>query len=466
MGNGNEKKWTVLVYLAGDNNLDSASLTDLDEMKTVGSTKAVDIVAQVDRWGGGHATHRYHLKKGGDLAEDSMQDLGETNMGDPAVLEDFLRWGMKEYPAERYLVVLWNHGSGWDDEDIYRTVRRIGLAIRRRSHLVEPPSAGDRKTVSVRRVRTVGTKPLRRALFSSTIAAAVRPGVRPRAIAFDDTSKDFLDNVETKKVLASVTKALGRKIDILGMDACLMSMAEVVYQVRDSVLVSVGSEEVEPSDGWPYDTILKALVAKPEMTAQQLAALIVEKYIASYGPDSNVTQAACELSKCGELAKAIDRLAKALISELSDAKVRGAIFETRDQVQDYDVADYVDLYNFCDLLAGKISKGPLATACQGVMDAVREPGFVIASAYKGTGVQHSYGVAVYFPRKDISPLYATLDLTEDVGWGRFLERFSGAQRQPDRARARAPKAKPPRRTREPEPPSRAHGRTRTSHRRA
>ena len=75
-----------------------------------------------------------------------------------------------------------------------------------------------------------------------------------------------------------------------------------------------------------------------------------------------------------------------------------AILETRDQVQDYDVADYVDLYNFCDLLAGTISKGPLATACQGVMDAIREPGFVIASGYKGTGVQHSYGLAVYFPR--------------------------------------------------------------------
>ena len=93
----------------------------------------------------------------------------------------------------------------------------------------------------MRRVRTVADKPLRRALFKTTIATAIRAGSQQRAIAFDDTSKDFLDNIETKKVLAAVTKDLGRPIDILGMDACLMSMAEVAYQIRDSVLVTVFS---------------------------------------------------------------------------------------------------------------------------------------------------------------------------------------------------------------------------------
>jgi Clostripain family len=424
-----------MVYLAGDNNLDAAALADLDEMKKVGSTEELDLVAQVDRWGGGHVTKRYHLRKGSALDDDSVQDLGETNMGDPGVLEDFLRWGMKSYPAEKNLVILWNHGSGWDDADIYRTARReMGVSISRRGHVVAPGSNGGDKAISVRRVRTVGSKPFRRALFRSTITSAIGPGARPRAIAFDDTSKDFLDNIETKKVLSAVTKDLGRKIDILGMDACLMSMAEVLYQIRDSVLVTVGSEEVEPSDGWPYDVILKALAAKPEMTPQQLAVLIVEKYLLSYAADSNVTQAACDLTKCGELADVLDRLAKALIPAFSVPKSRGAIFESRDQVQEYEVKEYVDLYNFCDLLAAKVPGSPLAKACQGVMETVREPGFVLGSGYKGTAMQHSYGVAVYFPRKVISPLYATLDFTGDIGWGQFLKKYSGEQRQPDRAR--------------------------------
>jgi Clostripain family len=444
MNQSTEKQWTFMVYLAGDNNLDGAAVTDLEEMKKVGSTPEVDVVAQVDRSGGGHATNRYHLKKGGTLHADAVEGLGETNTGDPDVLESFIRWAMKNYPAKRYLLTLWNHGSGWDDEDIYRAARRdMGLGIRRRDQILAPSSNGPERTVSVRRVRTVGTKPLRRALFSTTIAAAIAPGAHPRAIAFDDTSKDFLDNIEMKKVLQVITKDLGRKIDILGMDACLMSMAEVGYQIRDSVDVTVGSEEVEPGDGWPYDMILKELTARPEMTPKELASLIVEKYLASYGADSDVTQSACDLSKCDELAGAMDRLAKALIPGFSNANVRGAIFESRDQVQNYDVEDYVDLYNFCDLLAGKVSDPAVQAACQGVLDAIRKPGFVLDSGYNGAKMQHSYGVSVYFPRKEISTLYATLDLTKDIAWERFLKKYSDTKRQPDRAATTRRAAPPP-----------------------
>ena len=55
------------------------------------------------------------------------------------------------------------------------------------------------------------------------------------AILLDDNAKDFLDNQEMKQVLANTAKLLGRKLDILGMDVCLMSMAEVGYQILNSV---------------------------------------------------------------------------------------------------------------------------------------------------------------------------------------------------------------------------------------
>jgi Clostripain family len=439
-----DKQWTVMVYLAGDNSLDAASLEDLKEMKKVGSTPEVDVVVELDRLGHGYGTKRYHLRKGTTLAEDAVEDLGETNTGDPAILESFLRWGMKKYPAEKNLVVLWNHGAGWSDEDIYRTARsQMGLGIRRRGEVVAPGANGG--DISVRRVRMVAGKPLRRALFSTTIATAISPGARPRAIAFDDTSKDFLDNIETKNVLSAVTKELGRPIDILGMDACLMSMAEVAYQVRDSVLVTVGSEEVEPGDGWPYDRILRELAARPGMTPQELGVVIVKKYLASYDADANVTQAACDLSKCGRLASSMDRLAKALLPGFSDPVIRAAIFEARDQVQSYDVEDYIDLYNFCDLLQHKVSEGAARTAARGVMETVSEHGFVLDSGYKGATMQHSYGVSVYFPRKEISPLYAALDLTKEIAWEGFLKKYSDEKRQPARRAAmRQPVGRGPR----------------------
>ena len=122
------RRWTVLVYLAGDNNLDSAGLADLAEMKKVGSGDDLAIVAQFDRVGGRGVTRRYLLRKGTKLPDDVIASLGETDMGDPAVLEDFLRFGGTKYPADNYMVVIWNHGAGWDDTDVYRSARK---ALRR-----------------------------------------------------------------------------------------------------------------------------------------------------------------------------------------------------------------------------------------------------------------------------------------------------------------------------------------------
>ena len=106
-----EKQWTVIVYLAGDNNLSSAGEIDLSEMKQVGSTNEINIVAQFDRADAGAQTSRYLLQKGTALENDKVMDLGETNMGDPMVLDSFAKWAIQQYPAKHYLLVLWNQSD-------------------------------------------------------------------------------------------------------------------------------------------------------------------------------------------------------------------------------------------------------------------------------------------------------------------------------------------------------------------
>ena len=54
-----KKKWTVAVYMAGDNDLDSNAYLDLKEMKRVGSTMDINIVAQLDSASSGSKTTRY-----------------------------------------------------------------------------------------------------------------------------------------------------------------------------------------------------------------------------------------------------------------------------------------------------------------------------------------------------------------------------------------------------------------------
>ena len=420
-----KKRWTVLVYLAGDNDLDSAGVVDLGEMKQVGSSDQLNIVGQFDRAGKNVATKRYLLRKGTALAKDVVASLGETNMGDPKVLQDFLTWGAKTYPAEHYLVVIWNHGAGWDDENIYRSVKRgLKRNLAYKGSTVGEAVRGAAGAIPLAHVRAMSKRPFKRALFSTTIHTAVRT----RAIAFDDQAEDFLDNIELKRVLTAAKKGFGGKIDVLGMDACLMNMAEVAYQVRNTADVLVGSQEVEPAEGWPYTTILRELAKTPDMTPAQLGKVIVDRYLASYKANEGVTQSTLDLSASAKLEGEIDKLASALLKELSGEAAQVAVMRARRAVRSYETKDYIDLVHFCQLLRKFSASAGLQAACAGV-EATATKNFVLASGFKGASVSNSNGVSIYFPEETISPLYAKLDFAKNNKWNEFLAAYLKSVKQ-------------------------------------
>jgi len=399
-----EKQWTIMVYMAGDNNLDPEGVVDLREMKKVGSTDKLNVIAQFDR-AQGHMSQRYFLRKGTKIAADSVDKVGKVNTGDPKRLNEFIAWGVKQYPAKHYLLVLWNHGQGWDDTDIYADER-------------------------FRSLRRLTTGRIRHSLFHSTVKRALERAKRDvtyRAILLDDDAKDFLDNQEMKQVLAKTKKLLKHNLDILGMDACLMSMAEVGYQAHVSTDFTVGSEETEPGEGWPYNTILSALAKNPAMTPRDLSSLIVEKYLASYTPSDGVTCSACDLSKADALATAVAGLANALKASLSDHAALQRILSIRTQVQSYEVTDNVDLVDFCSLMTKSGASPAIATACQNVIQAVQSS-YVVTQGYKGGNMKDSNGVAIYFPTQAVSPLYGGLDFSKKTGWDNFLKAYLTAVR--------------------------------------
>jgi len=115
------KGWTVLVYMSADNNLEGDGLKDLIEMASVNSGADLRFVVQADRAVGEAAgpvlnlpdftsTKRFLVRKG--QVQDAT-DLGELNMGLTSSLSDFVTWGIKTYPGERYMLVFWDHGGGW-----------------------------------------------------------------------------------------------------------------------------------------------------------------------------------------------------------------------------------------------------------------------------------------------------------------------------------------------------------------
>ena len=135
-GNGAEHrstgkaKWTFMVYMAGDNNLDGAALRDIAEMTKAGSTKDVHVLVQLDRLED-QKTRRFRISQGGGFKGDCIESFGDTNTGDPQILYSFVKWAADNYPADRYGLILWNHGSGWWEDAKSRAAGPAGSRPRR-----------------------------------------------------------------------------------------------------------------------------------------------------------------------------------------------------------------------------------------------------------------------------------------------------------------------------------------------
>jgi hypothetical protein len=373
----NTAEWTVMVYLDSDNNLESAGIDDINEMEMVGSTTDVNIVVQVDRIpysilaanNQGYAdntsngdwtnTRRYFISQDFDPIQINSQlksDLGELNMGDPQTLIDFADWATINYPAKKYLLVIWNHGGGF---------RSLNLA---------------------------------------------------KDIAWDDTSGgDKITMPELEYALSAINSQIGEKIDIVGMDACLMAMTEVAYQIKDYVDILIASEENEPGDGWPYDTILAQLVANPLISPEQLAADIVDKYIFSY-PYNNVTQSAIDLSYMDTLAGQLSNLALSIMSDSSTAKSKYVLASTSSQY--YGDWDFIDLHDFCNQLLAYSNSPEVKNLALNIQQTLNYA--VIKSEYSGGSVSGSKGLSIYFPYIAYHYYYNYTNFSQDTFWDEML----------------------------------------------
>lgn len=371
-------EWTVMVYLDADNNLESAGIDDINEMEMVGSTADVKIVVLADRIpysvlaannqgyaddisnGNWTNTRRYYITQDFDPVQINSQlesDLGELNMGDPQTLVDFASWAVTEYPAKKYLLVIWNHGGGF-----------------------------------------------RSSAFTT------------KDIAWDDTSGgDKITMPELEYALSAINTQIGEKIDVVGMDACFMAMTEVAYQIKDYADILVTSEESEPFNGWPYDTILGELAGNPLISSEQFAADIVDKYIFSY-PYNNVTQSAIDLSYMDTLAGQLSNLALAIMSDSSTTKSKYVLASTSSQY--YGDWDFIDLFDFCNQLltySNSLEVKNIASSIQQTLNYA-----VIKSEYSGGSVSGSKGLSIYFPYTAYHYYYNYTNFAQDTFWDEML----------------------------------------------
>ncbi len=391
--------WTVMLYQdADDQVLERDIYLDLNEAERVGSSANVNIVAQVDRFRAGYSgdgnwssTRRYFVTQDNDLNavhSEMIQDLGEVDMSQGQTLVDFVKWAAQNYPADKYVLILSDHGMGWPG----------GWSD------PAPGNSGDNSSPLSARL---GSQ-----LFLSELDAALGKALSEAGI---------------------------ERFEIVGMDACLMAQVEVMAALQPHANYAVASEEVEPAIGWAYASFLGDLVQNPDMSGAQLSKSIVDGYIVDdqrvldpaaraefmrggsplgsfFGGGSlaSAEQVAAQLSRDVTLTAVDLNAFSGLMTAYNDFvyqlrnEDQRTVAQARNYAQSYTSifgkevpASYIDLGHFTLLVKTNTKNAKISQSADAVIAALKNS--VVAEKH-GSARKGSTGLAVYFPN---STLYSS-----------------------------------------------------------
>ncbi len=405
MSANNLRDWTVMVYFSADNDLQDEAFNNLSQMVEVGGSDNVHVLAQIYSRKE-IPTRRYFMRGPNDTEATDVE--GATRVGSVIDLLKFVDWASSgEHRAKNYLIVLWGHANGiFDDEE------DVGTAKAK----LEGMSTHGAKAGELRKLDRSTTAP---------------PG-----------PDNALTSFELKQAFDDIEQMLDQKVAILGMDACLMSMAEIAKQVSGSVRLMVASEEVIPDKSWPYNRILQRLVEAAKagpVQPEELAKLIVDEYVNCYqASEDPVTLSACRLEKMDDLAGGLDELGRALTDLMKDETLRRAVSKARRETQMFLFREYVDLFDFCERLLETLKEdrfqtlsnnGAATRAAEEIMDVIgRNAGkasdFVLhcgSTSGEGGLLKKAHGVSIYFP--PLPATYADLDLSRHTHWNNFVHEY-------------------------------------------
>ena len=356
-------EWTILMYLDGHNNLGPYIQNELNYLNNVTSTAGINVLILAGLSQTNPLSYLYYFHNG------TFQTLaqGNYNFGDPATLQNFLAYGIQSFPAKKYLVIIMNHGSGW-------------------------------------RKRPV--KPL------------------TRDICWDDIYNSSLTMPELKSALQSAVSLLGRKIDLMYFDACVMGTIEVDYEIKDLASYLVSSEATGWGGETRWDLIFNQLVSNPSISPASLGILTAQVYFNSYSGLKR-TIAVKDLSKIDTIANDIYYFAQYLRDCINASA--SAIMYWRNQTTSFAPYSnypevYIDLYQYANYIANNTSYSNLQNAALNLMNNITSS--TLYCAY--SGYSSARGYSIWFPQdltyyNDGYLKYSALDFSQATCGNEWLQ---------------------------------------------
>lgn len=337
---GEEGTWTIFVYLCGSD-LESQNGMGTDDINEMLSASRSDNVRFVVETGGAEKWYNDDVSENGlqrfVIQNEQLTHVEEkeaANMGDTAVVTDFLRWGVKNYPAEHMGVIFWNHGGG----------SITGVCFD------------------------------------------------------ENNNSDSLSLLEIDSALYSIYDEMTDRFEFIGFDACLMGTVETANVLASYARYMIGSEETEPGSGWDYTAIGNYLAENNNANGADVGKVICDSFLEACKrvDDSDLTTlSVIDLSKIDDLLKAFNAFAKSMYESGADAGTLSEMIRGIESAENFGGNNRSEGYtNMVDLAA--LIQACSSYTSNG-SEAVKAINDVVLYKVSGATHQEAAGLAVYYP---------------------------------------------------------------------
>lgn len=425
-----KKAWTIMVYIAADNDLSIFAWQNIKQMAQA-ANKNSHIIVQLNEPGQNKKTQRYLIDKNKAYLL-NKENKEKLDSGNPQTVIDFCTWTKNTFPADHYMAIFSNHGSGIIDYG-----RGLVKLINHAEYFTLNPSTLmlelDRSIEFLDTLEALENK-MNLDKHENPVLPKSKEDEEPKGVCYDETHQSYLTNQKLEQALKAICQN-DFKFSILGFDACLMQMTEIANLAKPYADILVGSQEVELGPGWEYSKMLRPLETSI-LNPIDFAKHIVHSYAETYANVTNeFTLSAINLNIMNALENNLNEVAQILIECLvnqTNHSVKTIMNSCKNSIG-FEEPSYIDLITFYQNLKNNIPKmalrdknielkNKLNNALTNGLNILKN---IIIENSHGSKIAYAQGISIYLPEKKVHQSYAKTNFAKNNHWFNLISNYIG-----------------------------------------